>query len=121
MPGFPARTARALDEAKYLKIRAGNEHRFIWVWVVVAGGRAFVRPWNDKPAGWYRAFVRLKRGWVVVHDRELPVRGRVVRGARLHDQVSDAYAAKYTTAANQKYVKGFATARRKAKTLELLP
>ena len=42
-----ARILRQLDEAKYLTIRAGADHRFIWVWVVVVNGRVYIRSWND--------------------------------------------------------------------------
>jgi len=39
----------------------------------------------------------------------------------VNDAIDAAHAAKYTTKANQKYVKGFATPKRRATTLELLP
>jgi hypothetical protein len=44
-----------------------------------------------------------------------------VRGEKLLDRMDVAYAEKYTTKANRKYVKGFATAKRRACSLELLP
>jgi hypothetical protein len=30
---------------------------FIPIWIVVVDGRIAVRSWNDKPGGWYRAFI----------------------------------------------------------------
>ena len=110
----------AFHATKYLYIRSG-EHRFIPIWVVVVEGRVIVRSWNDKPAGWYRAFLSQPLGHVRLGEREVPVRAMPLRSARLNDAADQAYALKYTTAANQKYVKGFKTARRKAATLELLP
>jgi hypothetical protein len=121
MKTFSGTLAKALDATKYLHIRAGDEHRFIWIWVVVVDGRVFVRPWNDKAKGWYRELLKTKRGAVVVDNKEIPVRAVKVRGAKLIDSVDDGYASKYTTKANQKYVKGFATTKRKATTLELVP
>ena len=53
---FPKATLEELAGAKMLGVRAGSEHRYTGVWVVVVGGRAFVRSWNDKPTGWYRVF-----------------------------------------------------------------
>jgi hypothetical protein len=47
---------KELAQAKVLGVRAGAEHRYTGVWVVVVEGRDFVRSWNDKPTGWYRAF-----------------------------------------------------------------
>jgi hypothetical protein len=35
---------------------ADGRSRYTGVWVVVVEGRAFVRSWNDKSTGWYRAF-----------------------------------------------------------------
>lgn len=80
-----------------------------------------VRSWNDKPGGWYRAFLEQPRGHVRLDGEELPIRAVRLRSARLNDAADEAYAAKYTTKANAKYVKGFRTATRKATTLELLP
>lgn len=121
MKRFPRTIAEAIGATRYLKIRAGGEHRFVWIWVVVDHGRVFVRSWNDKPKGWYRAFLTEKRGAIVVNDQEMPVKAARVRAAATNDAVCEAYAAKYTTKANQRYVKGFASATRKANTLELTP
>jgi hypothetical protein len=84
-------------------------------------GRVIVRSWNDKPDGWYQAFLAHPGGHVRFDDKELPIRAVRLRSERLNDAADTAYAAKYTTKANAKYVKGFAAASRKAHTLELLP
>ena len=44
-----------LARAKILGVRAGTHHRYTGVWPVVVEGRLFVRSWNDKPTGWFRA------------------------------------------------------------------
>lgn len=120
MKRFPSALAKAIDAIKYLKIRSGD-HRFINVWVVVADGRVLVRSWNDKASGWYRAFLKEPDGTIQVGDREVPVRAARVRSAKLSDAVDRAYAEKYDTKANLKYVTGFKSARRKATTTELIP
>ena len=67
----------ALHKMKVVGIRAGTkEHRFTGVWVVVTNGRVFVRPWNDKPSGWYRAFRKVPYGVIQIGGRELAVRAR---------------------------------------------
>ncbi|HJZ58525.1 MAG TPA: hypothetical protein VKE74_26525, partial [Gemmataceae bacterium] len=53
--------------------------------------------------------------------REIAVRGRPLRGGRLRDAVTQAYAGKYDTKASEKWVRGFAEPGRAATTLELLP
>jgi hypothetical protein len=84
-------------------------------------GRVIVRSWNDKADGWYRAFLGHPLGAVRLDDREVPVRAVRLRSSRLNDAAGDAYASKYTTKANRKYVEGFRHPKRKATTLELLP
>lgn len=112
----------ALDGSRIIGVRAGLEpHRFVGVWVVVVDGRVFVRPWNDKPNGWYRAFLDEPRGVMQVGDREIRVRARPSRGERLMDAIDRAYGEKYRTPASRKWVRGFAQPRRRATTLELRP
>jgi hypothetical protein len=110
-----------LAQAKILGVRAGAEHRYTGVWVVVVEGRAFVRPWNDKPTGWYRAFRAQPRGSIQLAGREVAVRARHARSERLRGAVTRAYAEKYNTKASQKWVRGFAEPGREATTLEFVP
>jgi hypothetical protein len=118
---FPESVLAELAKAKILGVRAGASHRYIGVWVVVSEGRVFVRSWNDKPTGWYRAFLAEPDGSIELGGRELAVRARRTRSERLRRAVSDAYAAKYPTKGSEKWVRGFATPDRESMTLELLP
>src|SRR6476469_4818105 len=118
---FPKATLEELANAKILGVRAGTEHRYTGVWVVVVEGRAFVRSWNDKPTGWYRAFVAEPLGSIQLAGREVPVRARRLRAERLRDAVTRAYAEKYDTKASEKWVRGFAEPHRAATTAELVP
>ena len=120
MKRFPQRVLAEIDATKYLKIRCGD-HRYIHIWVVVVDGRVVVRSWNDKPYGWYRAFLSEPKGAIEIGGRNVPVRARPVKNARLNDAACVAYGEKYTTKANEKYVAGFAEAKRKAHSLELVP
>src|SRR6185295_4209756 len=86
-------------KAKILGVRAGKQHRYIGVWVVLVDDRVFVRSWNDKPTGWFRAFAAEPKGNVQLNDREIAVRARRTRSERLLTDVSNAYAAKYNTKA----------------------
>src|SRR5689334_5954542 len=112
---FSSQDLAALDATKYLYIRSG-EHRFIAVWVVVVEGRVIVRSWNDKAKGWYRAFLAEPLGAVKIGEREVPVRGVALRSQRINDAADEAYAAKYTSKANAKYVRGLKAAKRKETT-----
>ena len=118
---FPAKALQALSDARILGIRAGAEHRHTGVWVVVVDGRVFVRSWNDKPTGWFRAFRREPRGSIEVAGKGIAIRGKPVRSTRLREAVSRALAEKYDTKASQKWVRGFAEQRRALTTLELVP
>jgi hypothetical protein len=120
--GFAKPALAALNAAKILGVRAGTEHRFTGVWVVVVKGRVFVRSWNDKPTGWYRAFVEQPLGVIQAPGgREIRVRAKKVRGERLLDAIDEAYGEKYNTPASLKWVRGFAQARRRATTMEFVP
>jgi hypothetical protein len=117
---FSRQALAGFEATKYMRIRAGT-HRFILIWVVVVEGRVIVRSWNDKAAGWYRAFLAQPYGDVRIEDRELPVRAVPLRSKSLNDAADDAYAAKYTTKGDARFVSGFRTPARKATTLELIP
>lgn len=118
---FSGPALEELAKAKILGVRAGTEHRYTGVWVVVVEGRAFVRSWNDKPTGWFRAFQAQPRGSIQLAGREIAVRANQLRGRRLRDAVTRAYAEKYNTKSSEKWVRGFAEPSRSDTTLELLP
>jgi hypothetical protein len=120
-PKFPEAALEELSAARMIKLRAGAVHRFTGVWVVVVRKRVFVRSWNDKPSGWYRAFCAEPAGAIEVGGRHIAVTAKTVRGERLIDAIDEAYASKYQTAADRKWVVGFRRKRRRATTTELLP
>ncbi len=104
-----------------LAVRAGAEHRYTGVWFVMVEGRVFVRSWNDRPTGWFRAFRSQPKGSIQLGGQEFPVTARYTRSERLRKAVTRAYAEKYDSKASQKWVRGFARPRRERNTLELLP
>jgi len=110
-----------ISNAKILGVRSGTEHRYTGVWVVVVDGRVFVRSWNDKPTGWFRAFKNEPSGTIQVGKREIRVRASVPRSARIRDAVTAAYGEKYPTKGSRKWVEGFAEPARVLTTLEFLP
>ena len=119
---FADRLVAAFDENKIIGIRAGKKpHRFIGVWVVVVKGRVFVRTWDNKPEGWYQAFLKDSEGRVQLAKREFRVRAKKARGERLMDAIDLAYRTKYPTPGSRGYVEGFALPERRATTIELLP
>jgi len=108
-------------KAKIIGVRAGTEHRYTGVWVVVADDRIFARSWNDKPTGWFQAFRKEPSGTVQVGELELAVRGKLVRSARLRDAVTAAFGEKYPTKGSRKWVEGFADPARVVNTIEFVP
>jgi hypothetical protein len=118
---FPPGVIDAFNGAKILGVRSGSEHKHTGIWVVVVKGRVYVRSWNDKPTGWFRAFKREPEGWVQVGEREFPVRARFPRSAKVLEAVTNAYAQKYNTKASRKWVEGFAEPARQLTTIEFIP
>jgi hypothetical protein len=111
----------AFDAAKIIGVRAGKDHRFTGVWVVVVDGRVCARSWSNTPTGWFQAFIDEPEGTIQVGAREVRVRGRRVRGERVLDGMDRAYAEKYPTPGSRKWVRGFAQARRRATSMEFTP
>ncbi len=120
---FSKRLLSLLGASPALRIRAGADHRFLRIWVVVVKGRVFVRPWNDSARGWRRTFLDEPRGAIQIAalKREIPVRARPAGGERLWDAIDAAYAAKYHTKGSQKWVRGLVAPKRRKTTMELLP
>jgi hypothetical protein len=111
----------ALRKARILGVRSGTAHRYTGVWVVVVDDRVFVRSWNDKPTGWFRAFKTEPKGTIQAGDLEIPVKGKVVRSERIRDAVTAAYGEKFPTKGSKKWVDGFAEPERLLTTLEFVP
>jgi len=118
---FADAVVEAIWNAKILGVRAGTQHRYTGVWVVVVDGRVFVRSWNDKPTGWFRAFKKQPNGTIQVEKEEIPVKGKLIRSARIRDAVTSGFAKKYNTKASMKWVEGFAEPSRVLTTLEFVP
>ena len=118
---FADAVVEAVRNAKILGVRAGTGHRYTGVWVVVVDGRVFVRSWNDKPTGWFRAFRKQPGGTIQVGGLEIPVRAKPARSARMRDAVTAALGEKYNTKASRKWVEGFAEPARALTTLEFVP
>lgn len=118
---FPDAVVETLRAAKILGVRAGGEHRYTGVWVVVVDDRVFVRSWNDKPTGWFRAFRKEPTGTIQAGKLEIPVRGKPVRSSRIRDAVTVAFGEKYNTKGSRKWVEGFAEPARVLTTLEFVP
>jgi hypothetical protein len=118
---FADAVVEAVRNAKILGVRAGTEHRYTGVWVVVVDDRVFVRSWNDKPTGWFRAFRKHPSGTIQVGGLEIPVRVKPARSARIRDAVTVAFGEKYNTKASRKWVEGFAEPARALTTLEFVP
>ena len=120
MKRLPKDVVAAITTARSLGVRSGDRHKHTNVWVVVIGGRVFVRSWNEAPTGWFRAFLRQPRGWIRVKTKEWPAIGKRVRAAALLTRVSSALARKYPHPGAKHYIAGFREPRRRATTLELI-
>lgn len=118
---FDDEIIEAARNAKILGVRSGTEHRYTGVWLVVVDDRIFVRSWNDKPTGWFRAFKKDPSGTIQIGKLEVPVRGKRVRSTRLRDAVTVALAEKYNTKGSRKWVEGFMEPERVLNTLEFVP
>ena len=118
---FSPAVVRSAAATKYFGVRAGDEHRFLGIWIVEVGGRLFARSWTLKRRGWRAAFRGDSRGAVQIGSRTIKIRARAVRGERLQDAITAAYFIKYNTPSSLHYCRGFARGRRRASTVEFVP
>lgn len=118
---FTEAIVEAARKAKILGVRSGADHRYTGVWLVVVDDRVFVRSWNNKPTGWFRAFKKEPSGTIQIGKLEIQVRAKPVRSARIRDAVTAAFAEKYNTKGSRKWVEGFAEPERLPTTLEFVP
>ena len=118
---FDSEIVEAFRKAKIMGVRAGTEHKYTGVWVVVVDERVFARSWSDKLSGWFQAFRKQRSGMVQIGDLEVSVRGKAVRSARIRDAVTAAFGEKYPTKGSRKWVEGFAEPARVANTIEFVP
>jgi len=117
---FSSAVLALIEKNKMLGVRSGKEHNYTRIWVVVIKRRVFVRSWNDKSTGWYRAFLENPFGTIHAGEREIRMRAKKIRAKSLLDAMERAYREKYNTPASLKWVKGFGTAKRRAATLEFV-
>lgn len=121
-PLFPERVLLQLQKKLSLRIRAGaGTHRLIGIWFVVVEGRVFVRSWSVKPDGWYREFVRERRGAIQIGKSEIAVRAVPVRTPSLRDAVDRAYLHRYAKPGALNYAKDLCQPKSRATTTELIP
>ena len=118
---FTDTEVEAARKAKILGVRAGAEHRYTGVWVVVVEDRIFARSWSDKPTGWFRAFRKQPKGKIQIADLEVSVHAKLVGSVRLRAAVTAAFGEKYNTKASRKWVEGFAEPARLLTTIEFIP
>jgi len=116
---FSEKLLRHLTESKILRIRAGIEHRFIGIWVVVVKDRVFIRSWSVKAGGWYKTFLKDPSGAIQVEDKEIEIRAVPIKDKRLRDAIDQAYLEKYNTKGSLKYAKDLGSAKSRATTIEL--
>ena len=116
---FSQKLLSHLTESKVLRIRAGIEHRFIGIWVVVVKDRVFIRSWSVKSDGWYKTFLKDPSGAIQAEDKEIAIRAVPIKDKRLRDAIDQAYLEKYNTKGSLKYAKDLGSAKSRATTIEL--
>ena len=118
---FSKKLLTHLSKSKILRIRAGDEHRFIGIWVVVVNDRVFIRSWSVKSNGWYKTFAEDPSGAIKVDEKEIAIRAVPIKDKRLRDAIDEAYLKKYNTRGSLKYAKDLGSAKSRATTIELMP
>jgi len=118
--GDVLRLAQATDLPQ---IRAGNEHAFNDIWIVVAEKRLFCRQYDFSERSWYTAFLEDPVGAVKFGETVVEVRGVVPDDLdAINPAVNQAYIDKYDGHADYPTIAREMTgARFMARTMELVP
>ncbi len=109
-----------LDAAQELEIAVeradGSSRRWTPIWVVCAGGQAYVRTWYRRDTGWFGEALRSRRARIRVPGLEAEVTLEDL-GAQVTSDIDAAYRNKYTGGGTDAMV----TAEAAATTLRLDP
>ena len=88
-----------------------------WIWSVVVDGELYVRAYNGKESGWYKAAVRQKAGRITAADITKEVTFEPVDG-EINERIDDAYRTKY---AGSPYLRPMISERARAATVRVVP
>jgi hypothetical protein len=88
-----------------------------WIWSVVVNGALYVRAYNGKDSGWYKAALQQKAGRITAAGITKEVAFEPVDGPT-NDRIDDAYRAKY---ASSEYLKPMVGERARAATVRVVP
>lgn len=98
---WSAEELRLLDAAGELEIAVrrtdGSLRRWLPIWVVCAGGQAYVRTWHRRDTGWFGHALRSRRARIRVPGLEADVTVEDIGDAsdQVTADVNDAYRSKY--------------------------
>lgn len=99
MPQFEDETVRRFAAADEIEIeaKAGSAGTAVRtpIWVVVAGGKVYVRAVRGAKGKWYRSVTSDANPAVVLEGARVPVRPVAVREGAEIDRVTEAYRKKY--------------------------
>jgi len=88
-----------------------------WIWSVVVHGALYVRAYNGKASGWYRAALQQKAGRITAAGLPIDVIFEPV-GGEIQDRIDEAYRAKYRCSS---YLKPMLGDRARSGTVRVIP
>lgn len=92
-----AQIAELIAQTETPQIRAGNEHRFIDIWIVTVGERLFCRQYSFSKRSWYHAFQEDPSGAIRIGERVIPIQARIPDDLdEIQEQINQAYLDKHT-------------------------
>lgn len=105
-------------------IKAGENHRFNYIWIVIAEERLFCRQYDFSERSWYSTFQKSSNGYIKCGDTILKVRGVIPKDLdKLNNKINLAYIDKYANKFKTypKIAHQMTESRFMAKTMELIP
>ena len=115
---------KLVDSTENPLIKAGEKHRFNYIWIVVVDGRMFCRQYDLSEKSWYATFLQNPKGYVKCNDTIIKVNGIIPKDLDdINDRINNSYlekhAKRFTKQSNYAYE--IIETSRMEKTMELIP
>ncbi|MFC1785204.1 DUF2255 family protein [Candidatus Neomarinimicrobiota bacterium] len=115
---------RLVHDTENPLIKAGENHNFNYIWIVVTGGRLFCRQYDLSERSWYSTFLNNPNGYIKCGDTIIKVNGVIPNDLnQINYNINKAYIEKYANRFNSlsHYAHEMTEARFMEKTMELRP
>ena len=115
---------KLVDATENPLIKAGEKHRFNYIWIVVVENRMFCSQYDFSKNSWYSTFLKEPKGYIKCNDTIIKVNGINPKDLDdINDRINDAYIEKHAKRFTKMshYAYQMVETPRMKRTMELIP